>query len=75
VRASNRTSGPRPPKRAGTIHSDFERGFVSGRSDPLCHLSTYRHEVAAKAAGEVPPSKAATIWYTDGDVMHFRFNV
>jgi hypothetical protein len=66
--------GTRAPRAAGTIHSDFERGFIRAE------VVAYDHLVAA--GGFAPAREKAQLRsegrdyvVQDGDVINFRFNV
>ncbi|WP_022835756.1 redox-regulated ATPase YchF [Salisaeta longa] len=66
--------GTKAPQAAGTIHSDFERGFI--RAETL-HYDDYVEqgsEAAARDAG-VLRMEGKEYEVKDGDVMLFRFNV
>ncbi|MEM7676239.1 MAG: redox-regulated ATPase YchF [Myxococcota bacterium] len=74
VRAWTFQKGWTAPKCAGVIHSDFERGFIKAEVfhyDDLFRLNT---EAAIKEAGLLR-IEGKTYVMTDGDVVHFRFNV
>ena len=66
--------GTKAPRAAGTIHSDFERGFIRAE------VVSYEHLVAAggfSAARERAQLRSEGKEYVvqDGDVINFRFNV
>ena len=66
--------GTKAPQAAGTIHSDFERGFI--RAETI-HYSDYKEhgsEAAARSEG-VMRTEGKEYTVKDGDVMLFRFNV
>jgi GTP-binding protein YchF len=66
--------GARAPQAAGTIHSDFEKGFIKAevvRHDDLLELGS---EAAARSQGKLRMEGKEYV-VEDGDVMHFRFNV
>lgn len=73
-RAWTITKGTKAPQAAGTIHSDFERGFIRAEVvayDDLMRLGSYN---AAKEQGLVR-SEGKEYVVKDGDVVLFRFNV
>ena len=74
VRAWTIKNGTKAPQAAGTIHSDFERGFIRAEVvsyDDLIANGTYN---AAKEKGLVR-SEGKEYVMKDGDVVVFRFNV
>lgn len=74
VRAWTIKKGATAPEAAGTIHTDFERGFIAAEVMKYDDLVSLGSEQAVKAAG-----KLATVGKTyvmqDGDIVEFRFNV
>ena len=62
------------PRAAGTIHTDFERGFIRAETIAVGDFLTLGGEARAKEAGKM---RAEGRDYTvkDGDVILFRFNV
>jgi GTP-binding protein YchF len=67
-------SGTKAPRAAGTVHSDFERGFIRAE------VVTYEDLIAAgsiHAAREKARLRSEGKDYVvkDGDVINFRFNV
>ena len=74
VRAWTIKKGSTAPEAAGTIHTDFERGFIAAEVMKYDDLVNLGSEAAVKAAG-----KLATVGKTyvmqDGDIVEFRFNV
>jgi len=74
VRAWTIKKGATAPEAAGTIHTDFERGFIAAEVMKYDDLVNLGSEAAVKAAG-----KLATVGKTyimqDGDIVEFRFNV
>ena len=74
VRAWTIKKGATAPEAAGTIHTDFERGFIAAEVMKYDDLVKLGSEAAVKAAG-----KLATVGKTyimqDGDIVEFRFNV
>ena len=66
--------GEKAPTAAGTIHSDFERGFIAAEtihSDDLIALGSF---AKAREAGKLRLEGKDYI-VRDGDVILFRFNV
>lgn len=74
VRAWTIKKGATAPEAAGTIHTDFERGFIAAEVMKYDDLVNLGSEQAVKAAG-----KLATVGKTyimqDGDIVEFRFNI
>ena len=66
--------GFRAPQAAGTIHTDFERGFIRAEVINYEDLLELGSEAAVKAAGKMAVEGKEYV-VRDGDVMHFRFNV
>ena len=66
--------GTLAPGAAGTIHTDFERGFIKAEVISYEDLMEYKSEVKAKEAGKLR-IEGKDYLVKDGDVMHFRFNV
>src|SRR5579859_2958529 len=66
--------GMKAPQAAGTIHSDFERGFIRAETIAYDDYVAYRGEQGARAAGKMR-SEGKDYVVQDGDVMLFRFNV
>lgn len=62
------------PQAAGTIHTDFERGFICAEVYHYNDIKEVGSENALKEAGKMrTEGKEYTV--QDGDVLHFRFNV
>ena len=59
---------------AGTIHSDFERGFIRAETITYHDLVACGGEQEAKDAGKMR-AEGRDYSVKDGDVFHFRFNV
>ena len=74
VRAWTIVKGWKAPQAAGVIHTDFQKGFIKAEVINLEDYKTYKTEQACKEAGKVSIEGKDYI-VTDGDVMHFRFNV
>jgi ribosome-binding ATPase len=66
--------GDKAPQAAGTIHSDFERGFIRAETVAYQDLVTHGSINAAKEKGLVR-SEGKEYTVQEGDVMLFRFNV
>ncbi len=74
VRAWTIRKGWTAPKAAGVIHTDFEKGFIRAE---VIQYDTYVQlgsEAAVKDAGKMGVEGKEYV-VSDGDVMHFRFNV
>ncbi|GMO65360.1 MAG: redox-regulated ATPase YchF [Endomicrobiia bacterium] len=74
VRAWTIEKGVLAPQAAGTIHSDFERGFIRAEVMNLDDLTRLGSEKAVKDAGLLK-SEGKEYLVKDGDVIEFRFNV
>ncbi len=74
VKAWTIHKGWRAPQAAGVIHTDFEKGFI--RAEVISYDDYIKHgsEAACKAAGVMRVEGKEYI-VSDGDVMHFLFNV
>ena len=59
---------------AGTIHTDFERGFIVAQICNYDDLKALGSEKAVKEAGKLR-SEGKTYVMQDGDVVEFKFNV
>ena len=66
--------GATAPEAAGTIHTDFERGFIAAQICNYDDLKTLGSEQAVKAAGKLR-LEGKTYIMQDGDVVEFKFNV
>jgi GTP-binding protein YchF len=62
------------PKAAGTIHTDFEKGFIKADVYTLADLEQYKTEAAIRAAGKMR-SEGKEYIVRDGDILFFKFNV
>jgi ribosome-binding ATPase YchF (GTP1/OBG family) len=62
------------PQAAGTIHTDFERGFIRAETVAYKDLMETGSMNAAKEKGLVR-SEGKEYVVQEGDVMLFRFNV
>ncbi len=74
VRAWTITDGMKAPQAAGVIHSDFEKGFIRAEVIKFKDYIDLGSEQAVKEAGKLGVEGKEYL-VTDGDVMHFRFNV
>ena len=59
---------------AGTIHSDFQRGFICSETISYEDFVFHEGEQACKEAGKMR-QEGRTYIVNDGDIMLFRFNV
>ena len=74
VRAWTIERGTRAPRAAGTIHSDFERGFIRAQTIAYDDFIRFGGEQGAKEAGKAR-DEGKDYMVQDGDVMLFKFNV
>lgn len=74
VRAWTIKQGATAPEAAGTIHTDFQRGFIAAEVMKFDDLAELGSEQAVKAAGKLRTEGKAYVMQ-DGDVVEFRFNV
>lgn len=74
VRAWTVRNGAKAPEAAGVIHSDFEKGFIRAEVIKYQDFITYGSEAKVKEAGKMSVEGKEYV-VTDGDIMHFRFNV
>jgi ribosome-binding ATPase len=72
ARAWTVTRGARAPQAAGSIHSDFEHGFIRAETIGYDDYLATGGEAGAKEAGKMR-LEGKDYLVTDGDVMHFRF--
>ena len=74
VRAWNFKNGMSAPQCAGTIHTDFERGFICAEVYAYEDIEALKTEKALKENGKIrTEGKAYKV--KDGDCLLFRFNV
>ncbi len=66
--------GATAPEAAGTIHTDFQRGFIAASICNYDDLKALGSEQAVKAAGKLR-TEGKTYIMQDGDVVEFKFNV
>ena len=74
VRAWTVLKGSTAPQAAGVIHTDFEKGFIRAEVIKYDDYISLGSEAKVKEAGKLNIEGKEYI-VTDGDVMHFRFNV
>ena len=74
VRAWTIKKGWKAPQAAGVIHTDFEKGFIRAEVISYENFVKYGSENAVKEAGKMNVEGKDYV-VSDGDVMHFRFNV
>jgi len=66
--------GDKAPAAAGTIHSDFERGFIAAETIHYDDLTALGSFAKAREAGKLRLEGKEYV-VRDGDVILFRFNV
>jgi GTP-binding protein YchF len=74
VRAWTIKTGMKAPQAAGVIHTDFEKGFIRAEVIPYNEFIRLGSEAACKEAGKLSVEGKEYV-VSDGDIMHFRFNV
>jgi ribosome-binding ATPase len=74
VRAWTFERGWKAPQCAGVIHTDFEKGFIRAEVIKYEDFTTLGSEAACKEAGKMNVEGKEYV-VSDGDIMHFRFNV
>ncbi len=74
VRAWTVKVGATAPQAAGVIHSDFEKGFIRAEVVGYDDFVSCKGEAGAREAGKWRLEGKEYV-LSDGDVMHFRFNV
>jgi GTP-binding protein YchF len=74
VRAWTIVEGTKAPQAAGTIHTDFERGFIKAEIIWWEDLVKLGSEAACRAAAKLHVEGKEYVM-RDGDTAHFRFNV
>jgi GTP-binding protein YchF len=74
VRAWTITQGMTAPQAAGVIHTDFEKGFIKAEVIGFNDYVALGSESACRDNGKLRIEGKEYI-VSDGDVMHFRFNV
>jgi ribosome-binding ATPase len=66
--------GTKAPQAAGTIHGDFERGFIACETIGYDDYVACKGEAGAKDAGKMRVEGKEYV-VKDGDILLFRFNV
>ena len=74
VRAWTIPVGSTAPQAAGVIHTDFEKGFIRAEVISYNNYVTYKNELNVNEACKMNIEGKNYI-VSDGDVMHFLFNV
>lgn len=74
VRAWTLPRGTRAPQAAGSIHTDFERGFIRAEVIPYGIFVEHGSSAAVKAAGAMQ-LEGKSYEVQDGDLIYVRFNV
>lgn len=74
VRAWTVRQGATAPQGAGRIHTDFEKGFIRAEVVSYDHFIEFQGEQGAKDAGKWR-LEGKDYLMSEGDVVHFRFNV
>lgn len=74
VRAWTIKQGATAPEAAGTIHTDFERGFIAAQVCKYDDLVNLGSEKAVREAG-LMRTEGKTYVMQEGDVVEFKFNV
>lgn len=74
VRAWTITRGTKAPQAAAVIHTDFEKGFIRAEVIKYNDFVQLGSESACRDAGKLGVEGKEYV-VTDGDIMHFRFNV
>ncbi|MCF6321363.1 MAG: DUF933 domain-containing protein, partial [Rhizobiaceae bacterium] len=73
TRAWTISKGTKAPQAAGTIHTDFERGFIRAQTIAYDDYISLGGEIPAKEAGKAR-DEGKEYLVKDGDVMLFKFN-
>lgn len=74
VRAWTIKQGATAPEAAGTIHTDFQRGFIAADVMKYADLQELGSEQAVKAAGKLRTEGKGYVMQ-EGDIVEFKFNV
>ena len=74
IRAWTIPRGTLAPQAAGTIHTDFERGFIKAEIYNIADLLQHHSEEALKEHGKIR-QEGKTYVVQDGDIIYFKFNV
>ena len=72
LRAWNLREGSTAPQAAGTIHTDFEKGFVKADVYTVEELERYTSEHALRTAGRIR-SEGREYVVRDGEILFFKF--
>ncbi|KAJ5071359.1 obg-like atpase 1 [Anaeramoeba ignava] len=67
-------NGTKAPKAAGTIHTDFEKGFVAAEVMAYDDLKQHGSELEVKNSGK-KKTQGKNYVVLDGDIIHFKTNV
>jgi len=73
VKCWNIRKGTLAPQAAGTIHTDFEKGFICAEIMKYDEFKELGSELAVKAAGKYK-QKGRDYVVEDGDIIFFKFN-
>ncbi|MBQ4502600.1 MAG: redox-regulated ATPase YchF [Alistipes sp.] len=73
-RAWTYVRGAKAPQAAGTIHTDFEKGFIRAEVIKYDDYVTLGSEKACRDVGKIGIEGKEYV-VQDGDIMHFLFNV
>lgn len=74
VRAWTFKNGSKAPQAAGTIHTDFEKGFIKAEVIKYSDYIELKSENNVREAGKLKIEGKEYV-VEDGDIIHFRFNV
>ncbi|MBC7552977.1 MAG: redox-regulated ATPase YchF [Taibaiella sp.] len=74
VRAWTIQAGWKAPQAASVIHTDFEKGFIKAEVIAYKDYIQHKSEAACRESGKLRIEGKEYV-VSDGDVMHFRFNV
>ena len=74
VRAWTFKNGFKAPQAAGTIHTDFEKGFIRAEVIKYSDYIDLKSENNVREAGKLKIEGKEYV-VEDGDIIHFRFNV
>ena len=74
IRAWTIPSQTYAPQAAGTIHTDFERGFIKAEIYHLDDLINCQSEIALREKGKIR-QEGKEYLVKDGDIIFFKFNV
>ncbi len=74
VRAWTILKGWKAPQAASVIHTDFEKGFIKAETISYNDYVQFKSETACRENGKLRIEGKEYV-VSDGDVLHFRFNV